>query len=551
MKFNHLIFAVLFLPIISHADYAFAQKKNPQRVGSKAPNAPVAPARKTSARGGESATAQEAPQQAVSAGPAAPAPRYVDGAKPNKKEAPVPQSNSAINDLNCDFHYQRCMGRICTDPKVGKCVCYEDSGINNQSGALAFADIDGQKIRRGFELLSFAKRKCEEIVDQCMEVRRGIITKYETGIQRDCLKLSELESKKDKTLQGEYKELAACAQAICTASGGAENFSRPEFGLCFDRNYANFVLDMRCPEKLAASKTPAALRQFFLSHMDARRGLACRAMQGQLSPDGEKCMITVDYGSNKESIKMSRQFAVGDMVVCSGKGFSVVNQLTKDYILKQRQDKIMMAAMGVRIGSAVVGTAVSFGGAGALNAVGSGASSAASAATMATATTVANVGSQAMTVASVGITIAEKGVEMKHTVDMVKEGDMTEEKGKMALVQHGAAMAMSAISLGGSISGLSSAASGAATAAGAASTASKVATGLSLAGQAISFGAEVVDSAEQKKIDEYESQMEREGERRGREGGSVQTLSTERGNCFTGGEWIATENEAFMLMWRL
>jgi len=536
MKFNHLIFAVLFLPIILHTDYALAQKKNPQRAGSKAPNAPAAPARKTSARGGESPAVQEAPQQGVPAGPAAPAPRYVDGAKPNKKEAPVPQSASAINDLNCDFHYQRCMGQICTDTKVGKCVCYEDSGINNQAGALAFANIDGQKIRRGFELLAFAKRKCEEIVDQCMEVRRGIITKYETGIQRDCLKLSELESQKDKTLQGEYKELAACAQAICTASGGAENFSRPEFGLCFDRNYANFVLDMRCPEKLAASKTPAALRQFFLSHMDARRGLGCRAMQGQLSPDGEKCMITVDYGPNKESIKMSRQFAVGDMVVCSGKGFSVVNQLTKDYILNKHHKNMMMGAMGVRIGSAVVGTVMSFGATSGVNAG---------------ATAASIVATKAMTVASTGITIAEHGVEMKNTVDMVKEGDMAEEQGKMALVQHGAAMAMSAISLGGSINGLSSAASGTATSAGAISTASKVATGLSLGGQVISFGAEVVDAAEQKKIDEYESQMEREGERRGRDGGAVQTLSTERGNCFVGGEWIATENEAFMLMWRL
>src|SRR5215469_13469014 len=122
-----------------------------------------------------------------------------------------------------------------TYKKVGKCICYEGSGINNQSGAMAFVNIDGQRIRRGFELFSFAKRRCEEILDQCMDVRRGIVTKYETGVQRDCLKLSELESGKDVALQTEFKELAACVQPLCTASGGVENFSRPEFGLCFDR----------------------------------------------------------------------------------------------------------------------------------------------------------------------------------------------------------------------------------------------------------------------------------------------------------------------------
>jgi hypothetical protein len=59
----------------------------------------------------------------------------------------------------------------------------------------------------------------------------------------------------------------------------------------------------------------------------------------------------------------------------------------------------------------------------------------------------------------------------------------------------------------------------------------------------------------QAEIDAYTQALERDTLIRSHvnraTGGAVADTQLQRGNCFFNNEWIATEGEAFMLMWRL
>ena len=76
------------------------------------------------------------------------------------------------DNARCDSEYTRCMNKVCSSDNLGKCICYEDKFTNNMS--TSFINIDGMKIKKGFETFEYAKKTCAEILDKCMENRRSI-----------------------------------------------------------------------------------------------------------------------------------------------------------------------------------------------------------------------------------------------------------------------------------------------------------------------------------------------------------------------------------------
>jgi hypothetical protein len=482
-------------------------------------------------------------------------------AKP-KQKADNPYSN--INEDNCEFHYNLCMNKVCTDIKIGKCVCYEDMYRNTNS--TEFATVGGNKVRKGFDLLSSAQRSCQYVVDNCMEGRRIVTEKYRTMVQRDCLKLAEIEAMKDRGLYGELQDLKACARDYCTASsGGVEDFSFPELGLCFDRLYANFVVDAHCSNIIAKSKTPAALKRLFFSNMGVLREQSCARMNGHLSDDRSMCYLTVEYGPSKDMITKTKRMPVGDVMTCNAAYFDTKLGLTYAAHRAKFTQAVSVASAAIRIGGSIAGMAMGSGPIGGL------------------------IGG--------GLDIAAAGVDMAITHHQVEMGEISDAQATAYSQSAGLDMVMGAVSVAAAaaqaaVQGLGAATTAAKASGDVAATAAKVAektgqtveaatktiqtsqqvvktaqvvsTAMSITAQAVSLGASITDVAIEADIEKQRREEEVQDiikmtTIQDREAGvgfigdasTGQQSTGVRGACFINKEWFATENEMLLLQWTL
>ena len=465
-----------------------------------------------------------------------------------------------INDDNCELKYNLCMNNICNDPTIGKCLCYEDKYTNtiNQT----FVNINGNNVRKGFELLEFAKKQCVYILDKCMNVRRSITEKYSNLMQRDCLMVSEVEVAKDKGLSGEIKELKSCIRDYCTAYNmDMENFSMPEYGLCFDPVVANFQIDANCSSVIAKSKTPVGLRDLFLNEMAKLREESCQIMNGEMSSDRQKCYINISYGPNKEQIAASKKIAVGEYFYCNGREFNTDLGLSEEFERQKKHEKLQLAAKGLRATGNVVGVVVGE-------------------------SVVAEIVNAAI---DIGTLAAQTAVDAK----MIQKGYMSKAEGAQNIVNNLNSIGLSSIILSVALrdkkeeNNLKMKEKAAAEANKKEQETkdekvSEISDGLNKEnidnsgkkeapqnGMSLSKTLNVVSSAidvaggvtgyvMQSKIDNIIIENEKKGiidyvtfENRDLGLGSVNKTAGARGNCFINGEWLATENEIILLQWKL
>ena len=263
-------------------------------------------------------------------------------------------TESEINSGNCDSYYTRCMNKICSSDEFGKCVCYEDKTINNLTPS--FIDIDGMKIKQGFETFEYAKKQCVYILDQCMEERRGITEKYKNLVQRDCLMLTKNHTEKPQGLSGDLQNLKSCMKNYCTAyvMEGYEDFSSPEYSLCFNETYSKFAMDVYCSNVIAKSSSPLALKQLFLDEMALNREKSCIAMKGTFSNDRKTCYVDIKYGINKEDIKKSKKVPVGSYFECSASAFDAKKNETRETRQKKLNQALSLTATALNTAGTVL-----------------------------------------------------------------------------------------------------------------------------------------------------------------------------------------------------
>ena len=244
------------------------------------------------------------------------------------------------DNATCDAEYMRCMNKVCSSDDMGKCICYEDNTTNNLTPS--FLDIDGMKVKKGFEALDYAKNQCTYILDKCKDSRRSVTEKYKSLVQRDCLLITQEEALKSKGLAGDIEELKKCMKDPCTlkTAFGEEDFSAPEYSLCFSDNVAKFSMDAYCSSIISKSSSPLSLKQLFLDEMALRREESCIAMKGTLSNDRKSCYVTIKYGLNKNDIKKSKSVPVGSFVECSADAFDAKKNLTPA-ARRERANKIL------------------------------------------------------------------------------------------------------------------------------------------------------------------------------------------------------------------
>lgn len=463
----------------------------------------------------------------------------------NTKEQDVADANDTITEDNCEFNYNLCMNKICADNSIGKCVCYEDKYTNTTP---TFKTINGNRVKQGFELFEYAKKQCVSILDKCMQTRRSITEKYKNFVQRDCLMLSEVEVAKNQGLSGELDELKKCLYNYCTASdiNGAENFSMPKYGLCFDPDVAKYQLDANCISIIAKSAQPKGLRELFMNEMAKYREEACSKMNGEISSDRQKCYINVSYGINKDDISGTKKIAVGDFFNCNGKEFDTKLGETEEYKRLKRHQAANVVSTGFRTAGNIVGIVVGE-----------------SAAGFIVDKTIDLGGS----IANIAIDV-NKMQEGKLSKEAMKEYVLNElglpSVITMAISRSIAGVATSATNTAGeAIKSVASAGGGCAFE----KASSKAAAGnkkyqnagkaLGIAAEVVKFGGTIAGTV----MDSAISDMNKEDEEKGivkhatidRNAGvgEANNTATVRGNCFINGEWFATENETILLEWQI
>ena len=465
-----------------------------------------------------------------------------------KKNSDVKET---LSSSVCDSEYTRCMNKICTNPTLGKCVCYENRTLNNQSPV--FIDIDGLKMKQGFETFEYAKKQCVQILDKCMDSRRSITEKYKNLVQRDCLMLSKEEVSKPTELSGDLKELKTCLKNACSIMSleGFEDFSFPEYSLCFNETYAKFSIDAFCSGVVAKSSSPLGLKQLFLDEMALKKEQSCKSMGGTLSNDRKNCYVTVAYGINKENIKASKKVAVGEYLECSASAFGVKQNETWE---KKQNDKnriLSLTATAFNTAGAVLGVA------GATDPIGK--------------------------LVTSGINIAEASANLGFDIKDFADGKIDAANFTVNTLNAALNIGLSAVNfaddisnIGDTVRGISSTAE---TLAGAGLDASNVVqmgsdsiavlsgTGiqtatniLSTAGTVLSVGSKVTDAIVENQIDKekmkeeekdiiQKSQIDR-NTGAGLVNNGDEPRMLEKGNCFLNNEWFASENEIIMLLWK-
>ncbi len=339
----------------------------------------------------------------------------------------VEKIKEIVGTASCDSQYTRCMNRYCSNVDIGKCVCYEDKGFNNKESE--FINVDGTKIAQGFEFFNYAKRQCSQILDNCIDDKRSISTKYKNLVQRDCLMLSDKDLQKGTGISRDYNELKECVKPACTLKdnlSGYELFDFPEYSLCFNDAVAKFSMDAYCSDIIAKSETPLTLKQMFLDEMALRREKSCISMHGELSNDRKKCYVNISYGINKDNIKFTQKFAVGEYMECSASTFGTKNFETKD-AKKARLNKILsMTATGLNAAGAVLG--------------------------------IAGMSDPIGGVVNSGIDIAEAGVDLGFSIQDYKDGKLDATQLTDSIVSSATTITMSSISVVGSVGEIANAA---------------------------------------------------------------------------------------------
>lgn len=425
-----------------------------------------------------------------------------------------------VSTDTCTSDYTRCMNNICSNDTLGKCVCYENKTMN--SGELNFVNIDGMKIKQGFELFEYAKKQCVMHVDKCKNDRRAITEKYKNSIQKDCLILSNA-SIGTTGIAAELKELKTCMKDICNPMNinGFEDFSFAEYNLCFNDNAAKFAMAATCSNIIQKSSSPLSLKQLFLDDMALRREKSCNSMGGTLSNDRKKCYVTIKYGPSKENIKASKKVAVGDYLECSASFFDTKMSETKEY-RQAMQNRIMSS---VATGFSIAGAGLSIAG------------------------TADPIGTLIDSGIELGSTAADIGLDIKD----FKEGKIDEQTFGTQLTSNGISAILSAASIAAKGSSLINQTSKATKVANTTIKTKDVLKAAASGVSAVSMGTDIVmDSIADKaqKEEEENAIIQHAVVDRNTGIGQVQETITQHGNCFLQNEWFATENELVLLLWK-
>ncbi|MCR5506595.1 MAG: hypothetical protein K6F04_01965 [bacterium] len=235
---------------------------------------------------------------------------------------------SNITKYNCESLYNQCMNKKCYSDTNGRCAC------NN---ALKFEEADNE---------------CKYIYEACPLQSKSIIDTYKRNAKSDCSSFVISDLKNTKTaLSNILAELTVCMQPKCRSK------SR-EFLGCFDED--NFEKKLKTCEKVYSEASDVELlKSMFKDNMLVYKKKYCDEIYGTMKSDNE-CYLTIGIGPSFKTIKKTKEFKVGDSVICSENEFGTSLGESKFQKTRYVKDIVLtgvdILARGTSIAATVVGS---------------------------------------------------------------------------------------------------------------------------------------------------------------------------------------------------
>lgn len=264
------------------------------------------------------------------------------------------KNSTPVKTKTCQEKFNDCMDK----------VCINDQGIryNCSSSYDTFDTVtkDGNKIRLGSDLYTYAKGTCISVLKSCeLQDRNNIENQYKAQIQTDFLSKNYFdvmtytgEEAKAETLQ-EYVE---CMKPLC-----GENFSD-----CFSITAVERRAP-QCEKILSKTARPLAVKKAFYDELENMNRTFCSQTGGYIDFDKKNCKVEVVIGKPKtfwkdgveyldDSYEMEAEFArryfnFGEIVECTQEYFSTFYEENNDF-----KKGIVKMASGIT--KAVAGVAV-------------------------------------------------------------------------------------------------------------------------------------------------------------------------------------------------
>lgn len=239
--------------------------------------------------------------------------------------------NSSLNnsndnsELSCEQKFFSCMDNVCLD----------NNGIraNCSSSYDSFETIqkDGNSIRVGNDLYTYAKGSCIDVLNSCeLKDRNDFENNYKAKIQTDFLTKNYMEAMAytgEEASQEALQQYILCMQPLC-----GNNFKD-----CFSISNVERRAP-KCENVLEKTKTPLAVKKAFYEEMERLNLDFCKNVDGYIDYDTKICKVKVVFGVPKTTWKngveyldvkdgfskelTSKYFNVGEIVECTQEYFS-------------------------------------------------------------------------------------------------------------------------------------------------------------------------------------------------------------------------------------
>ena len=197
---------------------------------------------------------------------------------------------SQVNKYNCETLYNKCMNQFCFSETNGRCSCNTTTNFNN------------------------ANKNCEYITQACSSQANDIVEKYMRNAKSDCSSYTMASMSSEQTsLSSVLSNVIECLRPKCKAN------RNDEFAGCFDEDNFEAKLEM-CKSEFENVSDLDTLKSMLNESMLTYKQKYCDSILGTMKSDGE-CYLTIGIGPSYKSIKKTKEFKIGDDVVCSENAF--------------------------------------------------------------------------------------------------------------------------------------------------------------------------------------------------------------------------------------
>ncbi|MGN0929507.1 MAG: hypothetical protein ACI4N3_02605 [Alphaproteobacteria bacterium] len=228
-------------------------------------------------------------------------------------------------ELTCQEKFNDCMDNVCINTQGIRYNC------SSSYDSFDTVEKDGNKIRVGSDLYTYAKGMCLSILKSCeLKDRNDIENQYKAQIQTDFLTKNYMDA---MAYSGEaasieaLQKYTACMQPLC-----GDNFTD-----CFSINAVERRAS-QCESVLSNTGRPLAVKKAFYEELENMNKTFCSNTGGYIDVDKKICKVEVTIGKPKTiwkngveyldpNLSLEKEFTkkyfnVGEVVECTQEYFS-------------------------------------------------------------------------------------------------------------------------------------------------------------------------------------------------------------------------------------